>query len=352
LQGESAVTDRAAGARGEIGRVRLKAILRNRRRHWSITSFMALEQAESAGSAVEAKPSAEATVLNDPFAGTVYHVVRPLGGGGMGDVFVVEHREIGRHFAAKVLRAELAKNAALVERIRVEAQALGRLTHPNIVSVIDFAKTHDGRPFFVMELLQGETLAQSLMTRGALPVAVAVACALDLLAALEATHELALVHRDVKPSNVFFAAQYDGTFRLKLIDFGTPRYVRPEGATGAHVDVRADVYGAALVLYTMLAGRGPFDHARSAEPLREAHVRERPEPPSRFARDPVPAELDALVLRALEKDPAAFRDCNGTSHAARGSCRTARSSGGMARNAIFLAPRSARARAKTAEQPE
>jgi serine/threonine protein kinase len=108
----------------------------------------------------------------------------------------------------------------------------------------------------------------------------------------------------VKPSNIFFAAQYDGSFRLKLIDFGITR-VSPEGAMGAHVDVRADVYGAALVLYTMLAGRGPFDHVRGAEHLREAHVRERPEPPSHFARDPVPAELDALVLRALEKDPAA-----------------------------------------------
>jgi eukaryotic-like serine/threonine-protein kinase len=282
---------------------------------------MASGELDAAGSAVA-----------DPFEGTAYRAVRRVGGGGMGDVFVVEHLELGRQLAAKVLRAESAKNPQLVDRVRVEAQALGRLSHRNIVSVLDFAKTRDGRPFIVMELLQGETLAEALKLRGALPVTLAVAWATDLLAALEATHRVGLVHRDVKPSNVFLALQRDGTVTLKLIDFGvtrvlpeappsapaplafptdtgevvgTPRYVSPEGAAGDHVDARADVYAAALVLYAMLAGRGPFDDVRGAGPLRAAHLRQKPDPPSRFARDPVPAELDAVVLRALEKDPSA-----------------------------------------------
>jgi serine/threonine-protein kinase len=283
---------------------------------------MASGKSEDAGAALE----------GDPFERTVYRAVRRLGGGGMGDVFVVEHQEIGRLFAAKVLRADLAHEPQLIDRLRIEAQALGRLSHPNVVSVVDFAKTEDGRPFFVMELLQGETLAETLRAHGALPVAVAVGCTLELLAALEATHGAGLVHRDVKPSNIFLAQQRDGSFELKLIDFGvtrvlpdapagapaplsiptttgevvgTPRYVSPEGATGAHVDARADVYAAALVLYTMLAGRGPFDHVDGSGPLRAAHATETPEPPSRYAREPVPAELDALVLRALAKDPKA-----------------------------------------------
>jgi serine/threonine-protein kinase len=283
---------------------------------------MAPASADETGPAVE----------GDPFEGTAYRAVRRLGGGGMGEVFVVEHLEIGRRFAAKVLRAELARDGQVMDRMRLEAQALGRLDHENVVSAVDAAMTLDGRPFFVMELLQGETLAQALEDRGALPVTVAVSCAMDLLAALEATHAIGLVHRDVKPSNVFLAHQRDGTFKLKLIDFGltrvlpdapsnapaplvvptttgrvvgTPRYMSPEGASGRRVDVRADVYGTALVLYAMLAGRGPFDHLHGPGSLRAAHARQRPAPPSRFARGPVPAELDALVLRALEKDPSA-----------------------------------------------
>jgi eukaryotic-like serine/threonine-protein kinase len=241
--------------------------------------------------------------MSDPFEGTSYRAVLRLGGGGTGDVFIVEHQQLGRRFAAKVLRADLAQNAQLVDRMRLEAQALGRLKHPNIVAPVDFARTTDGRPFVVTELLQGQTLAQALENRGAMPVTAAVACAMALLAALEATHGLGLVHHAVKPNNVFLATQHDGSFKLKLIDFGIAPYSNAETAMGGRGDARADVHAAALVLYAMLAGRGPFDDVHGSQALGAVHSRQRPKPPSVFARDPVPAELDELVLRALDKDP-------------------------------------------------
>jgi serine/threonine protein kinase len=270
--------------------------------------------------------------LTDPFEGTSYRALSRLGGGKTGDVYAVEHLGIGREFAAKVLHAHLAGDPRSVDRLRLEAQALGRLNHPNVVSVQSYGATLDGRPFLVMERLRGRTLARELEQRGALSVSLAASHAIALLSALEALHAVGLVHRDVNPESVFLAENRDGTVEIKLIELGlvrvlpnaradgpsalavptesgevlgTPRFLSPEGAQGQRVDEAADVYGAALVLYTMLAGRGPFDHAGDGRALLEAHAQEVPAPPSRYATEPVPAELDALVLEALVKDPQA-----------------------------------------------
>jgi serine/threonine-protein kinase len=270
--------------------------------------------------------------LRDPFEGTSYRALRRLGGGATGDVYAVEHTSISREFVAKVLHAHLASDARSADRLRLEAQALGRLSHPNVVSVQGFGETRDGRQFLVMERLRGHSLARELELCGSLPVGLAIAYATELLCALEAVHTSGLVHRNVTLGSVFLAKDAGGTARVKLIDFGlvrvlpdapagaptalaiatqsgevmgTPRFLSPEGALGHRVDEASDIYGAALVLYTMLAGRGPFDHAGSRGAMLAAHATEIPAPPSAYATEPVPAELDALLLNALQKNPRA-----------------------------------------------
>jgi serine/threonine-protein kinase len=267
---------------------------------------------------------------DDPFEGTPYRVLEALDGGGMGEVFVVEHRHLERRFIGKVLRPALASSPQMIDRMRLEAQTLGRVSHANIVSITDFGQTNDGRPFMVMEQLRGRTVRTMLMEGGAFPVADAIRYTCQLLDGLSAAHALGIVHRDIKPDNLFLAETLHDQPVLKILDFGiarvlpdaapdaplpltmptesghvvgTPRFLSPEGAMGAKVDTRADLYGAALVLYAMLSGRGPFDHVESDDELRKAHRVEEPLPPSRYAREPVPVELDRLVLKALQKNP-------------------------------------------------
>jgi serine/threonine-protein kinase len=266
----------------------------------------------------------------DPFEGTAYRGVEHLEWGDTGEVFVVEHRQLGRKLAAKTLRAELAGDPRVLDRLRLEAQVLGRLNHPNIVSVTGFGKMADGRPFLVMDLLRGRTLRAEILERGALPANEALHCARELLAGLGAAHALGIVHRDVTPDNVFLA-DANGGRSVKIFDFGAarvlpdaparaphplslptesdavigaPRFSSPEAAQGEPVDARADLYGAALVLYTMLTGSGPFDHLDGQSEVLRAHANETPAPPSRRSRRSIPRDVDRIVLKALEKDPA------------------------------------------------
>jgi serine/threonine protein kinase len=179
--------------------------------------------------------------------------------------------------------------------------------------------------------LRGQTMADELAARGQLPLLEALSYTCQLLRALAAAHAVGIVHRDIKPDNLFLCDGSRGNRVLKVLDFGvactmpealllgpnplavptgtgmvvgTPRYVSPEGALARRVDHRADLYSAALVLYFALAGRGPFDHIQSALLLLSAHVAEEPEPPSYFSRTAIPVELDRAVLRALRKLPA------------------------------------------------
>lgn len=265
----------------------------------------------------------------DPFERTPYRAVRLLGAGSMGEVFVVQHREIGKLFVAKVLQAWLTGNRRARERMRIEAQGLGLLRHQHIVRILGFDQLADGRPYILMELLTGRTLRDELVERGPLPVLEAVAFTCQLLSALGAAHAVGIVHRDIKPSNLFLCDSRNSDQRiLKVLDFGVARvtaaspveplpeelltrtgqvvgslpFQSPEGARGEHVDARADLYAVALVLYVMLAGRGPFDHVDDSMILL-AHSQETPEPPSRYTTTPVPVELERVILRALSKDP-------------------------------------------------
>lgn len=268
---------------------------------------------------------------DDPLAGTPYRTLTPIGEGGMGTVWLAEHRRLGRSVAVKLLKLA-ALGGSHLPRFELEAQAQARLQHENLVEVQDFGFTPDGRPYLVMPHLKGRSLRQEVKQRGYLPLREARRYMLELFAALEVIHEARLVHRDLKPTNVFLV---DGAQRptLKVLDLGllwvldadavvdrpaarlteagmaagTPRYMAPEQALEpGKVDVRTDLYAAGLLLYFMIVGRGPFDRKyKSAADLIKAHVLEKPPAPSTLAKQRVPPELDELVMQALAKDQAA-----------------------------------------------
>jgi serine/threonine-protein kinase len=255
----------------------------------------------------------------ETIAGTRYRVVGLIGSGGMGSVYEVEHLELGKRFVLKALLRSLASRDDLAVRLRNEWRALGRLEHPNIVSVTDAGVTATGVPYYVMERLHGETLAARLRRERRLPLADALGIAADVLDGLSAAHRIGIVHRDVKPANIFLVAGRP----VKLLDFGiakvldpqasqitgqgiaigTPRYMAPEQATGETVDARTDLYAAGLILFEMVAGVGPFDTARDANELFLAHLA-RSAPPLSSAAPGVPPELDRWVARLLAKRPA------------------------------------------------
>jgi serine/threonine-protein kinase len=236
----------------------------------------------------------------------------------MGEVYAVVERFIGRQFALKVLHADFAATPQFIDRMRLEAQALGRLQHPNVVEVVDFWTARGGRPCIVMELLEGRTLAKEVLARRKLPPLEAVEWARQALDALDAAHTLGIVHRDLKPENLFLNEVAGYGRALKVLDFGlarvlgqihgapqplavrtqtgalvgSPRFMSPEQSRGERVDHRADLYSLGLVLYEMLAGRGPFDGG-AAEPAA----------PSIHAGGVVPPALDSLTLRAIRTEP-------------------------------------------------
>jgi serine/threonine-protein kinase len=267
--------------------------------------------------------------LDTLLQGTPFRAVARLGAGGMGEIYEAAGPFGGPPVVVKVLRAELADHAELVERLLREGEILQLLAHPNIVVAHGHGTTAAGRPYVVLERLTGSTLRQELVRRRAFPVGEAVAYGRQLLAALGAVHEAGIVHRDVKPGNVMLCPIGHKT-RIKLFDFGvakvegdarrsvapmacptreglclgTPRYVSPEQISGVGVDRRTDIYAAGMLLYTMLAGRGPFDDIVGVEGLLEAHLAKEAPPPSSFMSAPLEPRIEAVILRAIAKDPA------------------------------------------------
>ncbi|MET0791021.1 MAG: serine/threonine-protein kinase [Polyangiaceae bacterium] len=248
--------------------------------------------------------------------GTRYRVIRLIGVGGMGSVYEVEHTELGKRFVLKALLRELARREDLVQRLRNEWRALARLQHPNIVNVTDAGTSHSGVPYYVMERLDGDTLAAALRQKQRLHVLEAVHITAAVLDALSAAHDIGIIHRDVKPANVFLAAGGG----VKLLDFGiakiadatsvvtargiavgTPRYMSPEQARGERVDGRSDLYAAALILFEMIAGVGPFEDVRDANELLLAHLA-RDVPSLSAVVMGVSPELERIVARMLAKD--------------------------------------------------
>jgi eukaryotic-like serine/threonine-protein kinase len=257
------------------------------------------------------------------FASSGYGILEALGQGAMGEVFLAEHQRLRKKVVVKVMAPGLSPSAK--DRLRLEAQALARISHENVVQVLDYGIATGGRPFLVMELLEGRTLEAEVHARGALPVLEALDLAKQTLFGLAAVHEAGIVHRDCKPANIFVTS----TRRVKLLDFGiikvvealtgvdplaaatktglvvgTPKYLSPEQVRGDAIDGRADVYAMGAVLYFLLCGRSPFEEHVSVDAMVLAHLRETPKPPSTHNKK-VPPALDAVVLRALAKDPAA-----------------------------------------------
>lgn len=266
----------------------------------------------------------------DPFDGTAYRALSILGSGAMAEVFAVEHRSLYTKYAAKLLRSSFASDRRTVDRMRLEADALARIEHQNVVALHGYFETADSVPFIIMDLLQGQTLHELLQAQPAIPVQNALVFAIDLLNGLEAVHQLGIVHRDLKPSNLFLHDIGNGLHVLTLLDFGaarilpgvseqapmplilptrtgtaigTPRFMSPEAAMGQPVDVRSDIYSAGVVLYRMLAGRGPYDHIEGNPELLHTLVNGTPPPPSRFLAHSLPPAVEAAIMRSLAKNP-------------------------------------------------
>jgi serine/threonine-protein kinase len=249
-----------------------------------------------------------------------YRVKRQIGVGGIGVVFEAEHVELGRRVAVKVLHASRCEHSEALERFRIEARAASRIRHPNIVDVFDFGTTRDGQIYLAMEYLEGRDLAQLLSDVKQLPLPRALSIAHQVCDALAAAHEAGILHRDLKPDNIFLVNRDGADDFVKVLDFGvakiadsamevtkrgqavgTPEYMAPEQASGQRVDARSDVYAFGVILYEMLAGQLPHDgdtvlevfHARTAGPP----------PPLSHLRSEVPAALSRLVMRALAQSP-------------------------------------------------
>lgn len=250
--------------------------------------------------------------------GTKYLVVSQIGQGGMGSVYEVEHVELGKRFVLKALLDQFCQRQDLVQRLRNEWRSLGRLEHPHIVSVSDAGVAGNGAPYYVMERLYGESLAGALGRLGRFSLEDSLRIAAEVLEGLGAAHEIGIVHRDVKPPNIFVTQS--GV--AKLLDFGiakltdgasveltgrgiaigTPRYMSPEQAAGERVDGRADLYAVGLVMFEMLSGCGPFDGCESHEVFL-AHLTRQPPRLGELVAG-IPSELDEFVATLLAKRPA------------------------------------------------
>ncbi|HSL33118.1 MAG TPA: protein kinase [Candidatus Limnocylindrales bacterium] len=242
-----------------------------------------------------------------------YRPIRRIGSGGMGTVWETEDLVLNRRVAVKILSPSLCDDETIAARFRREAQAAGRLVHPNIAAVFDYGE-EQGCPFIVMELVQGTNLREVLDEHTRLTVAEAVGVAAQVADALAAAHAEGIVHRDVKPGNVMLTE--DG--RVKVMDFGiadaswfepitdtgmvmaTARYISPEQATGSSGGPASDVYSLGIVLYEMLAGRPPFE-GTSPFAIAAAHAYEVPPPVTRFAAA-LPTSVADLVDLATRKD--------------------------------------------------
>jgi eukaryotic-like serine/threonine-protein kinase len=243
-----------------------------------------------------------------------YKLVCRVGSGGMADVWLAEDAQLGRRVALKLLHRRFVTDEQFVERFRQEASHAAGLQHPNIVQVYDRG-SWDGAYYIAMEYVEGPTLKEIVRERGALPSTLAADVVVQILRAARYAHKHGIVHRDLKPQNVIL----DEEGRVKVTDFGiaragasemtetgaimgTAQYLSPEQAQGLAVDSRADLYAIGVILWELLTGRVPFD-AESAVTIALKHVSEPPVPPAELVPT-IPAAMDAVVLRALAKDPA------------------------------------------------
>ena len=259
-------------------------------------------------------------VTTDDVVDGRYRIIRMLGQGGMGTVFLAEHTLIHRRVALKILHRELATDADVVKRFMNEARAAGTLGHPNIVESTDMGFIDKQVPYIVLEYLEGTLLTDEIYRVGGLPVRRAVRIARQIASALNAAHHARIVHRDLKSDNIFLADRNDTLDHVKVLDFGisrflsvdneqtrrsivmgTPEFMAPEQITDPNlVDLRADIYALGVILYEMLSARRPFSNDEDPRTLLHRIVHNDPPP---LDRPEVPRALDELVMRLLAKSP-------------------------------------------------
>lgn len=273
--------------------------------------------------------SADVDPLIGSLIGDTYQIVRVVGEGGMGRVYEARHLRLkGRRFAVKCLHADLARNPEMAARFLREAESASSLEHPNVIDVFDVHHLADGTPYLVGEFLEGEELASYIATRGRLEPRAAAKVARQVCQALAAAHERGIVHRDMKPENIFvlgasIAAVERGasrTLHVKVLDFGiskagpgddsqltrtgvimgTPSYMAPEQARGRTVDHRADIYSVGACLYFMVTGRRPFDAGDPTSTLSMV-LTEDPVRPRDLDKS-IPEMLELIIQRAMAKD--------------------------------------------------
>ncbi|MFH1129856.1 MAG: serine/threonine-protein kinase, partial [Pseudomonadota bacterium] len=264
---------------------------------------------------------------DDPLIGTLlgnFCIEEQIAKGGMGLIYRAVHSVIGRRAAIKVLTEKYSNDRTMIKRLHREARAVNRVGHPNIVDIFDFGRTTDDREYFVMEYLDGESLAHVLEKNATLNWDFCSQLLTQILGALAAAHELGIVHRDVKPENIMVVPQEDGTIIAKILDFGiaksvgvgpdgehltqagsvmgTPEYIAPEQIRGKKVDGRADLYAVGIILFELLTGRRPFEGDTVIQTLL-AHLKQEPpiaEPPKNLG---IPDHVPMVIQKALAKDP-------------------------------------------------
>jgi len=257
-----------------------------------------------------------------------YRIAEKIGEGGMGSVYRAEHTVLGSPAAVKVLLPQWTQDAVVVDRFFHEAKAASAIRHVGIVEVFDYGRLPNDQAWIAMELLRGENLTEFFLRNGgALPAPIVQSLAIQILGALDAAHVAGVVHRDLKPDNIYLVRDPSapGAVRVKILDFGiaklgadrfgekaktkggtilgTPAYMAPEQCKGtSDVDARADLYAFGCILFELLTGRAPF-LAQGGGEIMAMHIYEPAPRLSQFAPQ-LPAELDALVAKLLVKNPA------------------------------------------------
>jgi serine/threonine-protein kinase len=272
-----------------------------------------------------------------------YRLRRQIGAGGMGEVYLAEHLLLKRPCAVKLIRTGGSMEPRALERFEREVRLTATLSHPNTVEIYDYGRSEDGTYYYVMEYLNGLSLAELVERHGPLPPGRVVFLLRQVCGALREAHEAGLIHRDIKPSNIFAARRGGMEDVAKLLDFGlvrpaatsraahlsaegqvlgTPLFMSPEQATGGRdLDERCDIYAIGAVAYYLLTGRPPFE-GENGIAVMIAHARDPVVPPSRVRPD-IPEDLERVVSRCLAKDPAGRFPDAGSLERALGECACA-----------------------------
>jgi serine/threonine-protein kinase len=253
-----------------------------------------------------------------------YRIIRRLGGGGMGSVYLAEQIALGnRRVALKVLLRKLLDDPEFLMRFNNEAASTARIHHPNVVTIYECGQSEDGTPYIGMEYLEGETLRELLKARGAQAVSETIEIVQQVARGLHAAHKLDIIHRDLKPDNIFLTRSDEGEMVAKVVDFGiakllestthtltgvllgTPAYMSPEQAAGIRsdeLDARSDVYSLGIVAYEILTGRVPFESDTPLGFLRK-HMMEAPPLLQTVKMDLIlTPQIEAVIMKALRKD--------------------------------------------------